>query len=131
MEISGKIIAIPPQQSGVGKNGPWRSQDYVLETEGQYPKKVCFNLFNDRIDKFPIDMGEQVTVSFDIESREYNGRWYTTIRAWNVKKAMEQAQMPGDMPPPPGIEQQPQQQPEWRNTFDSMDNDDANTDLPF
>ncbi len=129
MEVSGKIIADLPEQSGMGRNGAWRSKDYVLETEGQYPKKVCFNLFGDRIDKFPIQIGEQVTVSFDIESREYNGRWYTTIRAWNVKK--DEAPAPGDMPPPPGVGDAPQQTPDWRNNFDSMDDNDSNTDMPF
>jgi len=73
MEITGKIIAILPQSTGQGKNGMWRSQDYVLETGDQYPKKVCFNLFNDKIDQFPLAIDELVTVSFDIESREYNG----------------------------------------------------------
>jgi len=91
MEISGKIIAILPQTSGQGKNGMWRSQDYVLETGDQYPKKVCFNLFNDKIDQFPIAIDDQVNVSFDIESREYNGRWYTSIRAWKVDKNGAQA----------------------------------------
>jgi len=86
MEISGKIIAVLPQTSGQGKNGLWRSQDYVLETADQYPKKVCFNLFNDKIDQFPIAIDDQVKVSFDIESREYNGRWYTSVRAWKVEK---------------------------------------------
>lgn len=86
MEISGKIIAILPQTSGQGKNGLWRSQDYVLETADQYPKKVCFNLFNDKIDQFPMAIDDQVKVSFDIESREYNGRWYTTVRAWKIDK---------------------------------------------
>lgn len=86
MEISGKIIAVLPLASGQGKNGLWRSQDYVLETADQYPKKVCFNLFNDKIDQFPMAIDDQVNVSFDIESREYNGRWYTTIRAWKVEK---------------------------------------------
>ena len=86
MDISGKIIAVLPQATGEGKNGTWRSQDYVLETADQYPKKVCFNLFGDKIDQFPIAMDDMVTVHFDIESREYNGRWYTNIRAWKVDK---------------------------------------------
>lgn len=86
MEISGKIIAVLPMATGQGKNGTWRSQDYVLETADQYPKKVCFNLFNDKIDQFPMGIDDQVNVSFDVESREYNGRWYTTIRAWKVEK---------------------------------------------
>ncbi|MFW9598613.1 MAG: DUF3127 domain-containing protein [Paludibacter sp.] len=91
MEISGKIIAVLPQATGQGKNGMWRSQDYVLETGDQYPKKVCFNLFNDKIDQFPLAIDELVTVSFDIESREYNGRWYTTVRAWKIDKNGAQA----------------------------------------
>ncbi len=86
MEISGKIIAVLPLATGEGKNGTWRSQDYVLETYDQYPRKVCFNLFNDRIDQFPMAIGDDVEVSFDIDSREYNGRWYTSVRAWKVAK---------------------------------------------
>ena len=86
MEISGKIIAVLPLATGEGKNGTWRSQDYVLETPDQYPRKVCFNLFNDRIEQYPMAIDDVVTVSFDIESREYNGRWYTSIRAWKVDK---------------------------------------------
>jgi len=86
MEISGKIIAVLPIATGQGKNGTWRSQDYVLETADQYPKKVCFNLFNDKIDQFPLAIDDQVNMSFDVESREYNGRWYTTVRAWKVEK---------------------------------------------
>ena len=85
MEISGKIIAVLPQATGQGKNGMWRSQDYVLETADQYPKKVCFNLFNDKIDQFPMAIDDVVNVSFDVESREYNGRWYTDVKAWRVE----------------------------------------------
>ena len=86
MDISGKIIAVLPLATGQGKNGTWRSQDYVLETGDQYPKKLCFNLFNDKIDQFPLAIDDQVNVSFDVESREYNGRWYTTVRAWKIEK---------------------------------------------
>lgn len=86
MDISGKIIQLLPKQTGQGKNGTWEKQEYVLETEGQYPKKVCFNLWGDRISKFSLKEGDQVTVSFDLESREYSGRWYTDVRAWNVAR---------------------------------------------
>jgi len=99
MEISGKIIAVLPLASGQGKNGTWRSQDYVLETEEQYPRKVCFNLFNDKIDQFPLAVNDRVNVSFDIESREYNGRWYTSIRAWKVEKSVVPASAEPPMPP--------------------------------
>ncbi len=106
MEISGKIIAVLPLATGEGRNGTWRSQDYVLETYDQYPRKVCFNLFNDRIDQFPMAIGDDVTVSFDIESREWNGRWFTTIRAWRVEKkeqkAPEATAAPADVIPPFG-----------------------------
>ena len=77
MEISGKIIAVLPLASGQGKNGTWRSQDYVLETTDQYPKKVCFNLFNDKIDQFHLAIDDKVNVSFDVESREL---LYTNVR---------------------------------------------------
>lgn len=86
MEISGKIIAVLPLATGQGKNGTWRSQDYVLETGDQYPKKVCFNFFGDKIEQFPLAIDDQVTVSFDLESREYNGRWFTSVRAWKAEK---------------------------------------------
>jgi len=87
MEISGKIIAVLPLATGEGKNGPWRSQDYVLETADQYPKKVCFNFFGDKIDQFPLSIDDMVTVNFDLDSREYNGRWFTSVRAWKAEKA--------------------------------------------
>lgn len=97
MEISGKVIAILPLQSGEGKNGTWRSQDYVIETGGQYPKKICFNLFGDKIDQFPIAIDDSLKVSFDVESKEYNGRWFTSIRAWKVEKEVGAQIM--DIPP--------------------------------
>ncbi len=87
MDITGKIIAILPEASGEGKNGPWRSRDAVLETQEQYPRKVCFNLFGDKIDQYKFEIGDEVKVYFDIDSREYNGRWYTNIRAWKVELA--------------------------------------------
>ena len=88
MEITGKIIAVLPEQGGVSKNGnEWKKQEYVLETHDKYPKKVCFQLFGaDRIAQAAIQPGEELTVSFDIESREYMGKWYTNINAWKVER---------------------------------------------
>ena len=95
-EINGKVIAVLPIATGEGKNGTWKSQDYVLETGGQYPKKVCFNLFGDSIEKFNVGIDDEIKVSYDIESREYNGRWFTTIRAWKVEKeAVSSVEVPG------------------------------------
>jgi hypothetical protein len=87
MEITGKIVQTLPKQTGNAKNGTtWEKQEYIIEVPGQYPKKVCFNLWGDKIAKFGIQDGQDLTISVDVESREYNGRWYTDIRAWNVTK---------------------------------------------
>ena len=86
LEISGKIIEILEVKSGQSANGEWRKQEYVLETEAQYPKKVCFMAWGDKIDQFNIQQGETVAVSIDLESREYNGRWYTDVKAWKVSR---------------------------------------------
>ena len=96
MELIGKIIQILPLQEGVSKAGnPWKKQEYILETLGtQYPRKVCFNLFGDNVDKFPMQVGQDVTVSIDIESREFNGRWSTDVRAWNVLNGVQLAGAP-------------------------------------
>ena len=88
MEVVGKIIQVLPAQEGVGRNGnPWKVQPYVLETLDQYPRKVHFEVFGeDRIKQNPCEIDQLVTVSFDIESREFNGRWYTSIRAWRIQQ---------------------------------------------
>jgi len=86
MEITGKIVQILPLQSGQGKNGVWKKQDYIIEFGDQYPKKVCFNLWGDKIDTFAIQLNDQVKVDFDVESREFNGRWYTDVKAWNISR---------------------------------------------
>jgi len=88
MDVVGKIIQVLPAQEGVGRNGnPWKVQPYVLETLDQYPRKVHFEVFGeDRIKQNPCEIDQLVTVSFDIESREFNGRWYTSIRAWRIQQ---------------------------------------------
>ena len=92
MELTGRIIAVLPAQSGVsartGNN--WMSQDYVIEVPGQYPRKCLFRIFGeDRIKQFNIQMGEDVTVSFDIDAHEFNGRWFNDIRAYNVIRGQQ------------------------------------------
>ncbi|MBP3613916.1 MAG: DUF3127 domain-containing protein [Bacteroidaceae bacterium] len=93
MEITGKIIAVLPERGGVSKTGnEWKTQEYVLETHEQYPRKICFNVFGaDKIAQFNIQVGEEMTVSFDINAREYNGRWYNDIRAWKVERGVAPA----------------------------------------
>lgn len=99
MEITGKIIRILPVQSGQGRNGSdWKKQDFVLETNEQYPKKVCFTVWGDKIDLFNIQMDEELVVSITIESREYNERWYTNVQAWKVDRAAAPAFDEAGMP---------------------------------
>lgn len=87
MEISGTIIHILPEESGTGKNGnQWRKQYFILETKDQFPKKVCIQAWNEKIEQFGLKVGDEATVSFDVESREYNGKWYTDVKAWKVQK---------------------------------------------
>ncbi|MEX2593020.1 MAG: DUF3127 domain-containing protein [Anditalea sp.] len=95
MEINGKIVQVLDEQSGNGRNGIWRKRDYILETKGQYPKKVCLTVWGDKIDQFEMQAGDEVNVGIEIESREYNGRWYTDVKAWKVNK-QEGYESPGN-----------------------------------
>lgn len=86
MELQGKCIAALAIESGTSKSGnAWQKQNFVIETAGQYPKKVCFQLFGDKVNDCP-NVGEEVKVSFDPESREWNGRWFTQLNAWKVER---------------------------------------------
>lgn len=86
MELKGKVIQILPAQTGMGKKGQWKKQEFIVETQAQYPKKVCFSVWGDKIEQFNLTAGDMVNVSVDLESREYNGRWYTEARAWKIEK---------------------------------------------
>lgn len=129
LTISGRIALILPLQQGTSKAGkPWQKQSYVLETGGQYPKKVCFSLFGDNVNKFPLQVGQEVTVSIGIESREFNARWYTEVNAWNVTYSGQQPQLQAQAAPQPQVAQPapstpPQQQPSTQPQ--------AADDLPF
>ncbi|MEO5682671.1 MAG: DUF3127 domain-containing protein [Chitinophagaceae bacterium] len=89
MDISGKLIQMLPAQEGQGKNGTWKKQEFVIETGDTYPKKVCIAAWGDKIDLKKFKMGDAVDVSFDVESREYNGKWYTDVKAWKVVAASQ------------------------------------------
>lgn len=87
MEIQGKVIAVMEPKSGVSARGEWKAQDYVIETHDAYPKKMVFSVFGaDRISRFNIQLGQEVNVSFDIDAHEYNGRWFNSIRAFDVRQ---------------------------------------------
>jgi hypothetical protein len=87
LKITGKIVDILKEESGVGKTGKeWRNKSFVIEYGDKYPKKVCFSLFGDKIsliDKYFVD--DEIEVFFNIESREFNGRWFTGANAWKIE----------------------------------------------
>jgi len=139
MDITGKIIAVLPAREGVSKStgNNWKSQEYVLETSEQYPRRICFNVFGeDKISQFNIKEGETMMVSFDINAREYNGRWYNDIRAWKVDRnlgnmptgAAPQQQFAPQQFSAPANQQQPQAPAQTQDFGSSADNGD---DLPF
>lgn len=122
MEITGKIIEVLPANSGTSARtgNPWMSQTYVIETQGQYPKKLAFDVFGEeRIKQFNIKQGEELTVSFDIDAHEYQGRYFNQIRAFNVEKSGLQTQIV-DVVMPHGATQAPQQHvPQQQNMFNA------------
>ncbi len=87
MQLTAKLIQLLPLQTGNGKNGQWKKQDIIVETEGTYPKKVCISIWGDKISESLLKPGSMLNISFDVESREYNGRWYTDVKAWKVEPA--------------------------------------------
>ena len=98
MELTGKIIAVMEPRGGVSARtgNQWMTQEYVLEVPGQYPKRCLFNVFGeDRIKQFNIQQGEDLTIQFDIDAREYNGRWFNDIRAYNVVRGQVQQPVAG------------------------------------
>ena len=119
MEINGKIIELLEEKSGESANGTWRKQEYILETGGQYPKKVCFMVWSDKIDEFAIKERESLVVSVDLESREYNGRWYTDVKAWKVTRAAA------------GAHDTPYTAPDMPNTTQPESSPLLDDDIPF
>jgi hypothetical protein len=84
MNIKAKLVQLLPLQTGMGKNGQWRKQDIIVETEGQYPKKICISIWGDKINEKQLIIDNQLDIDFELESREFNGKWYTDIRAWKI-----------------------------------------------
>lgn len=111
MQITGKIIHVLPLASGIAASTgkPWKKQDFVLETIENYPKKAAFTLFGDKVDKFPISVGQLVNVTFDVNAREYQGRWYNSLEPWKIEPAGTQTATttPAANPANPAVPQTP------------------------
>ena len=85
MKLTAKLTQLLPLQTGTGKNGSWKKQDIIVETDGQYPKKLCVSVWGDKINQCQLQIGNVLKIEFEIESREYNGKWYTDIKAWEIE----------------------------------------------
>ena len=98
MDITGQLIKILPEQTGQGTRGPWIKQEFVIETREQFPKKLCFSSWGDKVEMLrKFSMSDMIKVSFNAESREHNERWYTELRAWRIERADETG-TPAPMP---------------------------------
>lgn len=84
LELKGKCIQVLPVETGMGSKGQWKKMSFILQTHGNYPKKVCLQLWGDKVDNRPA-VGDELTCAIDPESREYQGRWYTDIRVWKIE----------------------------------------------
>jgi hypothetical protein len=84
MNIIGKVTDLLPLQTGISKNGQWRKQDIIVETCGQYPKKICISVWGDKINEKQLLIGNNLDISFELESREFNRKWYTDVKAWKI-----------------------------------------------
>lgn len=98
MQLTAKLIQILPLQSGTGRNGEWKKQDIIVETQDQYPKKICVSLWGTKFQHVPLNTGEMYTIDFDVESREFNGRWYTDVKAWKMEAQAAQKAAPAPYP---------------------------------
>ena len=135
MDITGKVVHAMEARSGVSqRNGnPWMSRDYVLEIPGQYPKHFVFTVFGeDRIKQFALRKDETVTVQFDIDANEYQGKWYNKVTAWNVIRPADNtagtvAQQPAAAQPAPQQAQATSSPPQPQ----APQTDGGTDDLPF
>lgn len=116
LEITGRVFSFLEEQSGSSQRGEWKKREFIIETKETYPKKICISCWNEKVDDLKnLKVGQDVKVSINIESREYNGRWYTDVRAWRIEsEAAGSPKAPEEFVP---------------ETF--TEDSDLNDDLPF
>lgn len=87
LEIIGKVVQLGQRQTGDGRNGPWVKQELIIETEDQYPKKICLMCWSKQADEAASFVpGDKIKASINIESREFNGKWFTDVKVWRFDK---------------------------------------------
>ena len=120
LSVKGRVSQILKPENGVSKGGKeWNKREFVIDTEEQFPRKVCFTLFGDKTPLIDgLSVGEMVDVSFNLESREYNGKWFHNINAWKIDK--------------PSANNLPDAPPEYSmNDIPPEPDEDTAADLPF
>lgn len=131
LELKAKVVLVNPEIQGQGRNGVWRKQEVIVETGGQYSKKVCLSIWGDKIDQFALQTGSEYTFAIDVESREYNGRWYTDVKAYDLKTGEQGASST------PKMQGQAAADPNWNakskaiKASDDMDFSANDDELPF
>jgi hypothetical protein len=124
-ELSGKVLQVLPEQTGTGRNGQWSRQDFIIETQEQYPRKVCFSAWGEKVAQLrSFKPEDQVKVYFNIESREFNGRWYTDLRVWKIEASGQSGVQTERNAVAPGL-------PEDLQPLEGGDQADEKDDLPF
>lgn len=118
LEVEGKVVQILDPITGEGRNGPWRKQEIIIETQGQYPKKICLTVWGDKIDVSSLSEGTDIKAGIDIASREHNGRWYTDVKAWRIDVSGADAGGAAVDPPAP-------------DTYSDLPPEQGGDDLPF
>lgn len=127
MEIIGKLIQKLPMQSGISKTGnSWQKQEFVIETLEQYPRKVCANIWGDKTAVLEaLNIDDKVVVTFDLESREFNGKWYTDVKAWKIEPVVANPQVPQSAPAAVPVTSESLQE------LDTFTDEGVGDDLPF
>ena len=97
--LEGKLVKLLDLQQGVSTRGAWKKQEFILETEEQYPKKVCIACWGERVEDITkYSPGSRLKVSVNIESREWNNKWFTDIKAWRIETLQEAGAAPNSTP---------------------------------
>ena len=86
-ELEGKVYKIGTEVTGEGQKGTWRKIDFMIEyLDGQYPKKAGFSAWTDKVDMVKgFQIGETITVHFNVESLEYNDKFFNDFRVWKIQ----------------------------------------------
>jgi len=122
MEIKGKLVEILEPKTGQSSRGNWKKQDFIIETDEQFPKKICISNWNDKADLSSIKPGDILTVKVNIESREYNGNWYTDVKVWQLESENKESAPGNDLP---GLDTG-ENAPPW-----DLEPENPDEDLPF